>query len=421
MRSRFAWGLMALCLSTDPSEAQQPPPQDTTTETSLEAGEADAEKLRRNLLPPIQFDLGFTTLRFGGGFLVDVATFAQDEESKEQVTLDPGIKIRDARALVNGRFDLERKITWQAGFMYDGANDTWLIRQTGIMIHVPELWGNFFIGRAKEGYSLVKVMTGYDPWSMERYTFGDATIPLLADGIKWLGYTPDRRVFWNLGVFTDWLSEGQTWSSYDHQFVARVGWRPMATDSIGTLLHIGLSARTGKANDGAFRFRSRPENNIAPYFIDTGTFPASSASTGGVEAFYRPGPWLFGAEYNLHQVDAPASGDPTVHGGDVFVAWMITGETRSYNSDGGYFRAVSPTKTVFEGGAGAWEAVLRFSYSDLDDGTLRGGRMWRITPMVNWHLTDYTRLELVYGYSKLFRFDLEGGTQFFQSRIQIRF
>ena len=420
MRSRSAWCLLALCLlAPGASEAQQPA-TDTTRESQLEAGESDAEPRRRNLIPPIQFDLGFTTLRFGGGFLVDVSTFAQDDESKAQVAMEPGVKIRDSRVLMNGRFNLERKITWQTGLMYDGVSDSWFVRQTGIMVNVPEVWGDFFIGRAKEGFSLNKVMTGYDGWTMERYPFGDATIPLLADGIKWLGH-PNRSLVWNLGVFVDWLSEGESFSSYDHQFVARVAWLPMGADSIGTLLHIGLSGRTGKANDGAFRFRSRPENNLAPYFIDTGTFPANSASMGGVEAFYRPGPWLFGTEYNVQQVDAPASGDPVFHGGDVVVAWLITGETRSYNADGGYFRTVSPARTVFEGGPGAWEAVLRFSYSDLDAGTLRGGRMWRITPMVNWHLTDGTRLELAYGYSRLFRFDLEGDTQFFQSRLQLRF
>ena len=421
MRSPSAWCLLALFLSAAAASEAQQPAQDTTRETSLEAGESDAERRPRNLIPNLQWDLGFTTLRIGGGFLVDVSTFAQDDESKEQVELDPGVSIRDFRLLMNGRFPFKRKITWQTGLMYDGQNDTWLVRQTGFMVNVPELWGNFFIGRAKEGYSLVKVMSGYDPWTMERYPFGDATIPLLADGIKWLGYLPNRAMFWNLGVFVDWLSEGQSFSSYDHQFVARVGWLPMGTDSTGRLLHIALNGRTGKANDGAFRLRSRPENNIAPYFIDTGKFPANSASTGGVEAYYRPGPWLFGTEYNVQQVDAPESGDPVFHGGDVFVAWLITGETRSYNTDGGYFRPVSPARTVFEGGPGAWEAVLRFSYSDLDNGPLRGGRMWRITPMVNWHLTDYTRLELVYGYSKLYRFDLTGGTQFFQSRLQLRF
>jgi phosphate-selective porin OprO/OprP len=39
--------------------------------------------------------------------------------------------------------------------------------------------------------------------------------------------------------------------------------------------------------------------------------------------------------------------------------------------------------------------------------------------MVNWHLTDYARLELVYGYGLLDRFDLTGATQFFQTRLQL--
>ena len=47
--------------------------------------------------------------------------------------------------------------------------------------------------------------------------------------------------------------------------------------------------------------------------------------------------------------------------------------------------------------------------------------MWRITPMINWHMTDNARLELVYGYGKLDRFDLNGATQFFQTRLQLEF
>ena len=106
------------------------------------------------------------------------------------------------------------------------------------------------------------------------------------------------------------------------------------------------------------------------------------------------------------------------HGGDLAATWLITGETREYNTVGGYFKAVSPAKTVFEGGPGAWEAVLRFSYIDLDSGNLRGGKFWRLTPMINWHLSDNLRLEFAYGYGNLTRFDLKGVTHFFQSRIQ---
>ena len=110
---------------------------------------------------------------------------------------------------------------------------------------------------------------------------------------------------------------------------------------------------------------------------------------------------------------------PTFHAADAVAAWLITGETRGYNAPGGYFEAISPDRTVFDGGLGAWEAVLHFSYIDLDDETFHGGKLWRITPMVNWHLSDNIRFELGYGYAMLDRAGVEGNTQFVQSRLQL--
>jgi phosphate-selective porin OprO and OprP len=119
-------------------------------------------------------------------------------------------------------------------------------------------------------------------------------------------------------------------------------------------------------------------------------------------------------------VDALEKGHPLFHGGDVVVSWMASGETRRYNAFGGFFEGISPARPVFEGGPGGWELVVRFSYIDLDDGALRGGKFWRLTPMVNWHLSDNVRLELTYGYGSLERFDLVGKTQFFQTRLQLQ-
>jgi phosphate-selective porin OprO/OprP len=137
--------------------------------------------------------------------------------------------------------------------------------------------------------------------------------------------------------------------------------------------------------------------------------------------YYRPGPWLFGTEYYLEKANSVEAQNPLFHGGDVVATWLVTGETRSYNTVGGYFRGISPRKTVFQGGPGAVELVLRFSYSDLNGGTLQGGTFWRLTPMVNWHLSDNVRLEFVYGYGVLDRFDIRGATQFFESRLQLEF
>ncbi|HKW09527.1 MAG TPA: porin [Gemmatimonadaceae bacterium] len=411
-------GAPALGQHTD--RARRDSIQDSVLATALTAGEADYEPLRRSLLVRPEWDLGFMTLHAGAGLLFDVAAYSQDSASKEQFpNLNPAFKLRDARVLLGGRFKTKRPFTWQAGVMYDAVTHKWLVRQTGLMVAVPEIHSWFFLGRAKEGYSLNKVMVGYDGWSMERLPFTDATVPLLADGIKWLGYVPSTQLFWNLGAFMDAFSEGQSFSTYNYQFVARGGWVPL-DDSTGTLLHLGMNFRIGDVNKDTLQLRSKPEAFPAPYFIDTGKFPAASALAFGPEVYYRPGRLLIGGEYYWQKVNSPETGNPWFHGGEAVVSWITTGEIRSYNPAGNYFREVSPDSTVLQGGPGAWAPLIKFSYSNLTNGPVQGGIFWRVTPMINWYLTDNLRLEFAYGYGVLTRFGLKGATQFFQSRIQMR-
>ena len=412
--SLFVGNPLARAQDTPPPSAPQ-----SHLDNSLEAGEAGGEALARKLVTWNEFDGKYATIRVGGGFLYEYDAYAQDDDSKTQIRMFPDEKVRDMRVLLKGRlkFIKKRKVTYSVGIMYDGNNDEWVARQTGLMIEVPEIWGHLFVGRTKEGFSMNKVMVGYAGWTMERYTMND-TIPILADGLKWFGHNEKRHFIWNLGIYKDWISQNQAFSTYDHQVVGRFAWVPeMSEDAV---LHIGLSARYGVPKDKKLQIRSRPEANPAPYFIDTGKFDADNTKMLGTEVYYRPGPLLVGSEYIFQKVDAPASGDPLFHGGDVFVSWMATGEVRSYNTVGGYFNGISPSRSVFSGGPGAWEFVGRFSYTDLDSGTLSGGKFWRVTPMVNWHMSDNVRLEMVYGYGNLDRFNLNGRTQFFQTRIQFQ-
>jgi phosphate-selective porin OprO/OprP len=410
-----------------PANSQQPNgPQSAapaspplTLDDKIEAGDEELAEPVRRLVKWNEYEGTLVTFRFGGGLLYEYAAFSQDDASKRQVALLPEPKVRDSRILFKGGFKFDRPVTWSAGILYDVPTGAYLFRETGIMITVPELSGHVFVGRSKEGFSLNKVMVGYAGWTMERATISDATIPILADGIKWLGYAPKKHLIWNLGFYMDRFSEGHTFSTYDHQAVARVAWVPLMSETTKTVLHFGSSFRYGEPNDGQLQLRSRPEAFPASFFVDTGRFPAKSTTMIAPEAYYRPGAWLFGSEYFFQSVDAPESGDPFFHGGDAVVAWLPTGETRVYNTRGGFFNAISPARPVFQGGPGAWEIVARLSYIDLDSGPLRGGTFWRFTPMVNWHLSDNVRLELVYGYGSLDRFDLTGRTHFFQSRLQL--
>lgn len=375
---------------------------------------------RRRLVDWNEYEGPYFTVRAGGGFLYDFVAYSQDDDSKEQMTLRPTGQLRDFRLLFKGRIPPVPRLSYTLGYMYDAAAEEWRFRQTGLIFDVKELSGSLFVGRTKEGFSTNKLMVGYNGWTMERSTASDAFLPILADGVRWTGSLAGNKLVYNLGWFKDTRSENESFNKNDNQFAVRAVWLPFdATDT--RLLHLALQYRYGEADDGMLRFRSRPESFPAQtYAIDTGAFPAHHSNTLGIEAYYRPGPLMFGMEYFYNRVASRERGDPEFHGGEIFAAWTITGETRPYNARGAFFQAVSPAVSVFDGGPGAWELVLRYSYTDLDSGPIRGGTFWRLTPMVNWHLSDHVRLEFAYGYGVLDRFGIEGGTQFFQTRLQLQ-
>src|SRR2546428_8138852 len=151
------------------------------------------------------------------------------------------------------------------------------------MIAVPELWGSFFVGRTKEGISMTKVMNGYSIDMMERLIAVDP-VPILADGVKWLGFLPKPHIFWNIGMYTDWLSKGQSFSTFSSQFAARIGWLPVFTTN--SKLHIAANVRFGHPLNDSIRLRSKPEVGGAPYFIDTGNFQTDQSTYLGGDIFY---------------------------------------------------------------------------------------------------------------------------------------
>src|SRR5689334_5906915 len=60
---------------------------DTSIAAGITAGEADGERRRRSLINAANLDLGFTTLRIGGGLLIDYIAYDQDSASREQFHL----------------------------------------------------------------------------------------------------------------------------------------------------------------------------------------------------------------------------------------------------------------------------------------------------------------------------------------------
>ena len=62
----------------------------------------DSSTPKRKRIGLFNYDLRFTTLKIGGGFLVDYSTYSQNKKGEDQMDsanleLTPGFKVRDSR------------------------------------------------------------------------------------------------------------------------------------------------------------------------------------------------------------------------------------------------------------------------------------------------------------------------------------
>lgn len=403
--------------------------QDTTkyklvprgTEGIVDTVDAVTGKVKKQELN--DFDGKIATFRIGLGYILDFSSYSESEVFKQQmdkanIDLKPVFKTRDFRILGSGVFKTKRPLAFKFAYMWDGDANKWLVRESGLTIGTPELKGSFFIGRTKEGFSMIKVMNGHSPWSYERQMALDV-IPIMADGIKYMGYFPKSKIFLNLGYFNDLTSKGQGFSTFSQQAVARFGWVPVQNTKTNETFHIGMSIRWGTPLDGKITLKSRPESNPTPQLINTGVFNADHSWHYAGELYYSGGSWTLGTEIVTHRFYSADSGNHVFNGGNVWAVYSFTGGRRPYVTSGGIFGFIPVKKSVFKGGIGEIEGCVFASVLDLNSGTVTGGKFWRITPMVNWYLSKNLRWEFVYGIGQLGRYGMNGTVQFYESRIQV--
>jgi len=99
-----------------------------------------------------------------------------------------------------------------------------------------------------------------------------------------------------------------------------------------------------------------------------------------------------------------------------------------YQMSHGFFAKVDPKNNFHfgNGGWGAWELAGRFSFIDLNDEGIRGGKETSFTSGLNWYLNRKTRFML--NYIRTHVKDREtspsfdsGRADIFQGRFQIEF
>ncbi len=356
-------------------------------------------------------------LKIGGRIQYDWAWYADDDIADIVGELEDGTEFRRARIYMAGQIydDIIFKVNYD--FAGDGNSefrDVWIG-----MKNVP-IVGNVKVGHFKEPFGMDRLTSGKYITFMER-SLPDALSPGRNNGFMIYNTAFNQRMTWAVGIFknaTDGNGRGR--NDGDYAYTGRVTFLPWYQGD-DKLLHVGLAYSHRNPEDRTLRYRQRPESHLAPRFVDTGNFEAKRVDLIGLEAAWVYGPFSLQSEYVQAIVDAINRNDCCFQGFYIMGSYFLTGEHRPYNKKTGTFGRVKPKKNFSNkpgGGKGAWEIAARYSYLDLDDKSVDGGRLQDFTLGVNWYLNPNTRIMWNYIFADL----ADGGdADIFQMRFQIDF
>ena len=298
--------------------------------------------------------------------------------------------------------------------------------------------GHITLGHMKESFSLEELT------SRKAITFLERSLPTVAFtpgrniGISRHTAVLNQRMTWAVGAFFNMDSFDDVGNSKDQlskpngwNLTGRITGLPWHVDDGRRLLHLGLSYthKFGDPDDIGVRVRTRPESRLTDdRLVDTGEYLMDSADLVATEFAFVNGPLSFQGEYFHTFADAGALGNPDFWGFYLFGSFFITGEHRNYDTRSGTFIRSKPKNDFCprKGGWGAWELACRFSFIDLNDEGIRGGKEASFTAGLNWYLNRKTRFMLNYIRSNVKdretspSFD-SGRADIFQARFQIEF
>jgi phosphate-selective porin OprO/OprP len=277
---------------------------------------------------------------------------------------------------------------------------------------------NLSIGKQKEPFSMERVMSMIHLPMQERSAGADALLPSRNFGVAVSSTAMNERMTWAGGVFNDWITEPGSIGENTTETMGRVTWLPFLSDDESSLVHLGVGARYSNAKTG-LRFRSEPEFNKLPIFVDTvdALTSVDGSTQYSLEAAWQRGPFMLLGEYLRTDIDAPALNDPAFDSYYVTGSWILSGEQHAYRKKSGMFHSIPVSKTVNQGGWGAWEMSFRYSNTDLNDGSIDGGDMDILSLGINWWLTPVFNVNLNYRHVTLDRFGIEGSYSGYVTRV----
>jgi phosphate-selective porin OprO/OprP len=365
------------------------------------------------------------TMNLGGRLEIDGGGY---DTSGTLFEPDSAIKLRRATVRGVGMFRLLVPVDYKIEFGYIPGQ--FYVNEFYFLFPHVDYLGNLKLGFFKPPQGLDRITSSRDIVFMEPAAPLQALATGNEVGVQIGQPVIDQRATWNLGIFGNGDNSGEYGNASKNygNIVGRVTWLPI--DHINPdhpqdneFLHLGVSANYQYSTTSTVRYRSRPESYIAPYIIDTSEIDASSVATFGLEAAYVNGPWTTQAEFLDSPISPNSGGTLNFNGTYFFIGKFLTDDSRVYDRTTAAFSRVIP-RDEFRFGKSGWGAVelgCRYSYTDLSDGFVSGGRLGMLSGELNWYLTSHVRWMLNAGYGHVTGSPSHGDIWLVQTRLGFDF
>lgn len=346
----------------------------------------------------------YPTVSVTGFFHADGLWFTQDTANREAVNgVHDVADFRRARLAAKG--DVADNVSYmiEFDFAFPGRPsfmDVWL--------DISDLpIGHFRVGQWRQPFCMDALT------SVRELTFFERALPF--------AFVPFRQT--GIGFYDTALDEHMTWAVSGYRFPTNVFGNVFGDDGYGVSVrvtgllhsdpelnqntHVGVAYTWNEPATGFTQIRTAPEVGFTqldfrdvdfevPFFVDTGQIPSHSYQVLGFELAQSFGPLVLQSELMYAWVGQ--TGGPSVMFPGMYAqaSYVLTGERREYNRNQGVFDGVNPANDFGKHGWGAWEVAARWSYLDLNDNNVLGGRLEDLTFGLNWYLNTFTKFQFQY-------------------------
>lgn len=372
----------------------------------------------------IVFHMGGTA-QFDGAWLRAQSSLTAPGGVKQSIT--DGVTPRRIRFRADGTlwddFDFFSEIEFINGYSPPGTTVT--KPGTAIVPSVTEAWlqwknipglGNFRIGSQKEPLGLEHLNSDRYLEFMERSFLQDLTYVSsfnngFSPGMTLFRTWADKRVYSAVGLYKN-INDPYQYATENGAYAAtgRIAALPVWEDDGRTYWHVGGAMSHRDTVDGSFQARIRGQlravpGPFLPVYADTGTVDANSNDVYGLETLFVSGRLTVMSEYMANVVnEVSVKGAPA--GNLLFSGWyaealfFLTDDHRPYNPNSFTSGRVVPKDNFSwkNGGIGAWEVGVRYSYVSLNDGPVKGGVLNDVTIGLTWYLNPMARFYFNYEY-----------------------